>query len=299
MRITFRQLQLFLAVHQYGSTAAAAQSISLSQSATSAAINELESMLNVQLFDRIGKRLIINENGRQLIPQVRQVLDGVRTIEDHFQSNNDHIQLTIHIGASTTIGNYLLPRILGKYMLPHLYPQIEIANSASIAALVANYEIDFGLIEGPCHEADLLVEKWFDDELIIVAGLNHCLVKNNPQKKITIKQLSQAKWLLRENSSGTREAVDQLLIQHLHYLAPAGEFSNSEAIKHATVAGLGIACLSRYVVADLLQSKQLIELKTPLPKLTRNLYLIQHQKKNLSTSSKNFLDFCKNLKGPL
>jgi DNA-binding transcriptional LysR family regulator len=295
MRLTLRQLQIFLAVSQAGSTSAAAGIVSLSQSATSAALNELESVLNVKLFDRVGKRLIPNDNGRLLLPQARQMLDAGATIEQQFATADITTGIGLHIGASTTIGNYLLPAILGGFAAggSEIHPRVMIANTADIALAVANFEVDIGLIEGPCHEPDLQVEPWLQDELIIVCAGNHPMMKGKENSKVPLKALRAAGWLLREPGSGTREAVEHALVPHLHYLRPAGEFSNAEAIKHAAAAGLGIACLSRYVVNDLIAMGQLAEVRTTLPLLHRNFYLIHSRHKILSARLTNFLLFCR------
>jgi DNA-binding transcriptional LysR family regulator len=295
MRLTLRQLQIFLAVSDTGSTTAAANNIALSQSATSAALNELEAVLGVMLFDRIGKRLILNDNGRLLMPQARQMLDAGATIEQQFAKSDVSTGPGMHIGASTTIGNYLLPSILGLYSVHgvKVHPRVMIANTAEVARAVANFEVDLGLIEGPCHEPDLHIEPWLKDELIIVCASNHPLVKNKGHGKVSIKALRAAGWLLREAGSGTREAVEHALVPHLHYLSQVGEFGNAEAIKHAAAAGLGIACLSRYVVEDLIAIGKLVEVMTTLPVLTRHFYLIQSNHKILSARLNNFLLFCR------
>ena len=299
MKISLRQLQIFIAICKSGSTSAAAELISLSQSATSASLNELESLLNVQLFDRIGKKLVLNENGRQILPQAMQAMDIGQSIEDQFNFNGRHQKTTLHIGASTTIGNYLLPPLLSQYSKEaSILPKIEIANTSTISIAVANFEVDFGFIEGPCHESDLLVEKWLEDELIIVSSKHHPLALKNRKSKITTKDLSQAQWLLRESQSGTREAVEQLLKNYLENLESAGEFSNSEAIKHSAAEGLGIACLSRAVVADLIELGKLVELSTTLPPLTRNLYIIQNKYKVVSRWNQGFLDHCRAVARP-
>src|SRR5579871_3332205 len=114
LRLTLRQLQIFREVAESGSTAAAAAAISLSQSATSAALNELERLLELQLFDRVGKRLQLNDNGRALLPQALALLDGAGWIERWALDHESQIG-TLRIGASTTIGNYLLPSILAGF----------------------------------------------------------------------------------------------------------------------------------------------------------------------------------------
>ena len=296
MRLTLRQLQIFLAVAQSGSTSAAADIVALSQSATSAALNELEAMLNIKLFDRIGKRLLLNDNGRLLLPQARQMLDAATTIEQQFSPAGTAGVSSFYIGASTTIGNYLLPSILGTYAkhASEMHPRVMIANSADVAKAVANFEVDIGLIEGPCHEPHLQVEPWLEDELMIVCAADHSVLKGNASNKVTLKDLRAAGWLLREPGSGTREAVEQALIPHLHYLHSVGEFSNTEAIKHAAAAGLGIACLSQYVVTDLIKLDKLLQVRSTLPTLRRRFYIIYSQQKILSARLTHFLQFCRN-----
>ncbi|MCU6435143.1 LysR family transcriptional regulator [Undibacterium sp. Jales W-56] len=299
MRLTLRQLQIFLAVAHSGSTSAAADSVNLSQSATSAALNELEHGLESSLFDRVGKRLQLNDNGRLLLPQASQLLDAAHVIEQQFSPGFASSGAGLRIGASTTIGIYLLPAILAKTN-PHsrTYPNVTIANTADIAQAVANFELDLGLIEGPCHQEELHVERWISDELIIVCSPQHPILSGQSGEKTSLKILRNARWLLREPGSGTRETVEQALLPHLHHLNCIGEFGNSEAIKYAAAEGLGLACLSRRVVADLLSMRKLVEVNTTLPKLERNFYLIHHKHKMLSARLLGFLDLCRGISVP-
>ncbi len=296
MQITLRQLHIFTAIALSGSTAAAAQTIALSQSATSAALKELESILTVDLFDRVGKRLVLNDNGRLLLPQARQMLDAANTIEQQFNASGTP-GAGLQIGASTTIGIYLLPKLLANHAAQNkqLCPRVMIANSAATATAVAHFEVDMGIIEGPCHEPDLQVEPWLEDELVIVCAASHPILQGQAKHQVTLADLQDALWLLREPGSGTQEAVEQVLLPHLHQLRPAAEFSNSEAIKHAAAAGLGLACLSRTIVARFLSRGELVEVNTPLPKLTRRFFLLYHRKKTLSPQLKAFLNHCRQM----
>jgi len=285
LRVTLRQLQIFRVVAESGSTAAAAAAISLSQSATSAAINELERTLELQLFDRIGKRLQLNDNGRALLPQTLALLDAAGWIERWALDRESHIG-TLRIGASTTIGNYLLPAILAGFRSSlsataqqNWQVQVTIANTATVARSVAAFELDLGLIEGPCHEPELTVQAWLEDELVVVAGANDPILPRGRRGRISLAALSKATWLLREEGSGTREIINQLLIPHLHHLRPGIQFGNPEAIKRAAASGLGISCLSRSVVADLLRTGALVEARTELPPLSRHFYIVMHEQK--------------------
>jgi len=160
MRITLRQLGVFTAVADAGSTTAAADRVALSQSATSAALNELEAQLGARLFDRVGTRLVLNDTGRGLLPQARAVLDGAAGIEREFGPGG--APSSLRVGASTTIGNYLLPTLIAAWRRTHpgAHVDVAIANTGAVAAAVARMEVDVGLVEGPCHEPDVVAQAW-------------------------------------------------------------------------------------------------------------------------------------------
>jgi len=285
LRLSLRQLQVFCSVAGTGSTAAAAAAIALSQSATSAALLELERALGLTLFERIGKRLQLNDNGRALLPQARALLDGADSIERWAQDREAQIG-RLRIGASTTIGIYLLPAIVAAFRstLPpaaraSLNLQVTIANTETITRQVAAFELDLGLIEGPCHEGELVVRPWLEDELLVVAAPSDPIVTTAARGTISLAALRGATWLLRESGSGTREMINQLMTPHLQQMRAGVEFGNSEAIKRATANGIGVSCLSRYVVADFLRSGQLVAPRTRLPRLARRFHLVLHERK--------------------
>jgi DNA-binding transcriptional LysR family regulator len=293
MRLTLRQLQIFLAVAERGSTTGAAEQVALSQSAASAALNELENLLGTTLFDRIGKRLLINDQGRMLVPQAKQMLSLAQAVEMQFQGKGS-LERDLRIGASTTIGTYLLPPLIAAYREGEgkVVPRVKIANTAEVASAVAGFDVEIGFIEGPGHADGVHAEPWLKDRLVIVASPTHELARR-AGRKVTPAMLAKARWLLREAGSGTREAVEAALIPHLHTLNEGGEFGSSEAIKHACAAGLGLACLSHSVVQDLLEMGRVVEVRTTLPELSRTLYIVYSKKKLLSASLKDFRSFCR------
>ncbi len=294
MRLTLRQLQIFHAIAQHGSTSAAALRVPLSQSATSAALNELERLLGVPLFDRIGKRLLLNDSGRTLLPLALAVLDGARSIETAFGSKDARASADLRVFASTTIGNYLLPRVLSRYreFHPRARLDVSIGNTLDVVTAVREFETDLGFIEGPCHESGITVVPWLEDELVIVAASKHALVRAANRGRLTPAQLMGATWLLREPGSGTREAVEQALLPYLPNIESTLTLGSSEAIKNAAAEGLGISCLSRAVVQDFVNSKRLTVLATSLPPLLRRFSLIHHRNKVLSPSLRGFMAFC-------
>lgn len=125
---------------------------------------------------------------------------------------------------------------------------------------VADFRVDLGLIEGPCHMPELVTQPWLEDELVVFAAPDNPLAHQPP----TLEALANAPWILRERGSGTREVLDHLLLAHLPHFQLVMELGNSEAIKHAVRHGIGISCLSRRVVAEQLASGALVELPVPL-----------------------------------
>jgi DNA-binding transcriptional LysR family regulator len=276
---------VFCSVAASGTTASAAEAVALSQSATSAALLELEDALGMPLFERIGRRLQLNDDGRALLPRARALLDGADWIERWAEDRGAQIG-RLRIGASTTIGNYLLPGIVAAFRetLPAaaragLTLQVTIANTEAITRQVAAFELDLGLIEGPCHEGELAVRPWLEDELLVVAAPADPIVPRRHQPPVSLAALRRANWLLREPGSGTREIINQLLRPYLRRMRAGIEFGDSEAIKRATASGIGISCLSRYVVEDFLRSGQLVAPRTQLPRLARRFHLVLHELK--------------------
>ncbi len=299
MRLTLRQLQIFHAIAQSGSTTAAAENVALSQSATSAALNELERILGTRLFDRVGKRLILNDTGRALLPTALGVLDGAKSIETTLSSGEHALPVELHLYASTTIGNYVLPRILARFReeVPVAGVQLRIGNTLDVINAVQDFAADLGLIEGPCHAPGVHVHALWEDELLIVAAPAHPLAKIADRAPLTVEQLSQAQWLMREPGSGTREAVEHALLPHLQHMRSSMTLGSSEAIKYSAVEGLGVACLPRCIVQDLVTARRLTNLATRLPRLTRRFALIYPETKVLSASLRRFVTHCERYDG--
>ena len=283
MHITLRQLEVFAEVLKSGSTTQASVMLALSQSAVSAALTDLEGQLGVQLFDRVGKRLVVNEHGRLLYPRALALLEQTTEIEQLFRKDNG----AIRVYASSTIGNYILPAMIARYRqdFPDLPLELSVGNSQDVINAVLDFRVDIGLIEGPCHSTEIISEPWLEDELVVFAAPSSPLTKG----PVTLEQLSASPWILRERGSGTRELVDYLLLSHLPRFQMAMELGNSEAIKHAVRHGLGISCLSRRVIAEQLQAGTLSEVTVPLPRLVRTLWRVHHRQKHISNAITRFL----------
>jgi DNA-binding transcriptional LysR family regulator len=293
-RITLRQLQIFVAVAQGGGTTVGGARIALSQSATSAGLVGLEQGLGTRLFERVGRRLVLNDAGRALLPEARAMLDAAARIEAQFAAGGAAPAYTLRVGASTTIANYILPGVVARFCARHPRAEIavDVANTREVIAAVEGFEVDLGFIEGPCLSASLTALPWAMDELVIVCAPHHALAKAARKRALALTDLADARWLMREPGSGTREVVEQALAPHLKQLRSQMQLGSAEAIKRAAAEGLGITCLSRHVVRDMLARRQLVHLATPLPRLARQLSLIHRRDRQPSAGLGSFIAHC-------
>lgn len=301
LHLTLRQFEIFCAVAQSGTTVAAAEAVALSQSATSAALQQLEQSLGVQLFERVGKRLLLNDAGRALLPQALSVLEQARSIEQAFSARTANMPVRLRVAASTTIGTYALPEVLARLARTHplVRVDLQIANTQEVGDAVLAMEVDMGLIEGSSHWQGLEVEPWLRDELVIVASPQDPLTEQARSKPLGVAALRKAAWLLREAGSGTREMVEHALLPHLHQLPAAATLGSSEAIARCVEQGLGISCLSRVLVQSQLQTQALEILPTTLPRMWRHFSLVQREGKRRSPALQAFVDACKASAQPL
>lgn len=291
LRLTLRQLEVFFAVARGGTTRAAANEISRSQSAASNALGELEAVLGVHLFDRVGKKLVINENGRALLPRAASILEQSAETQALFSSPH---AAPLRLASSFTIGEYLLPGLIAgwKSAHPRSHVRVEIANTQDVFEQVLSFSADIGFVEGMHTHPELTVKRWRCDDFVVIAAANHPMAG----RKVTARQLSQASWVLREPGSGTREASDNWLIPHLPEMEVEFELGSNEAVKRVVAAGIGLGCLSRLAVRDAVAEGWLAELATTLPSMQRTLAIALHRAKKLGAAAEGFLRHC--LDGP-
>jgi DNA-binding transcriptional LysR family regulator len=293
LRLSLRQLEVFAAIAHSGSTREAAGRVARSQSAASAALAELETALGEPLFDRVGRRLVLNENGRALLPGTVALLDRAAELQALFTEEH---AAPLRVAASLTIGEYLLPSLMAQWKLAHPKSAVHLAigNTSKVIAAVAGLEADVGFIEGPQTHADLRVLRWVSDELVVVAAPAHPLAAAQAAKatRVSARQLAEASWILREHGSGTRLASDRWLIEHLGSLNIGFELGSTEAIKRLAAAGAGLACLSRHTVAEELSNGELVALHTRLPIARRRLAMVVRRDKHLGRATEDFIGHC-------
>lgn len=263
MSLTVRQLEVFAAVAKVGNVTRGARRAHLTQPAASMALRQLERALDGPLFTRVGRRLVLNDRGRWLLPRVEAVLDGLREIEDFGRGLPEAAAGDLVVGCSTTIGNYVVPPLLKAFTdaYPGVDLRLRVDNTEEVAAGVRSGALDGGLVEGEIVDPRLRVTTWMRDELVVVTAPDDPLAARDD---VGVEELAAQPWVVRELGSGTRSTVEAALSAHGVRLERARELGPTTAVKGAVAAGMGVSCLSRAAVARELRAGTLAEVHTPL-----------------------------------
>ncbi len=286
MRITLRQLEIFTEVYRAQTVTGAAKRIGLSQAATSQALAELENLLQKRLFDRHGRRVILNQTGRQLLPAAVEVLDRVRDIERAGTQED----VTISLFASLTVGNYMLPPIISRFLQARrgYHFNVQIGNTDQVLESLLHFESDAGWVEGLLDHEDMLSFPWRADELVIVARPDDPLAS----REVGPDDLAKATWILREKGSGTRAVFEHAIAGHFRPSRVPVEFGGIEAVKAAVVAGMGLGCISRFAAVPELAGGQLKQVHASWLDLKRQITVLIHREKYLDSGLRHFLRYC-------
>jgi len=292
MSITMRQLEIFKAVVESGQVTKAAQGLFITQSAVSLALNEMENQLGGPLFDRIGRRLELNDRGRYLLPLSREILDKVEDIDSLMNERDGKFAGTLKLVASSTIGNYVLPYLITafKSMHPDVHFNMLVSNTDSAEKLIMDRAVDLGFVEGEVNNEKISITKWFQDELVLIIRASQDTESERVCDVTT--DLKKYKWVMREPGSGTAQIFKSKLGKHVTDLNVVMELGHTEAIKKAVEAGAGIGCLSNLTVCRAISRGWLQQIRLEGVDMKRQLFIIQHKNKARTRLMDEFLDFC-------
>ena len=271
MKYSLRQIEIFLSIARHENISRAAKKLHMSQSAASAALQNLEQTYNVSLFNRVGKKLVLNEVGKSLRKKAVLLANHALEFEQALQGQDNIGHLKI--GASFTIGNHLAVPFLADYLAAHPEAKVDISvgNSADIAAKVLNFEVDIGMIEGEVKHRALQLIPWRDDRLVIFCSPEHSLAKKS---QLTDSDIKQARWILREPESGARQTFARAMGGLMPEIDIYLEFKHNEAIKKAVEAGMGIGCLSEIVLQNNFKAGGLVPLYLSKRDMKRTFYFV-------------------------
>jgi len=290
--MTLHHLRIFYAVAQRQSITAAAADLLLSQPAVSLQLKALEKELGLPLFQRGGARLRLTQAGEVLHRAAVSMLHAKDEAERAISELRDGTRGRLILGAGTTGGMYVLPRIVQAYKRrwPETEVLLQIGTTDQILEKLLQNVLDMGLVGGPVQDRRFLVEPICADELVLIAAPSHPIA---PLAKVALKDLGGVPFIVPETGSRTRQLVEKRLRDAGVPLAIAMQLPGTEGVKRAVEAGLGVGMVSRYSV----ESECLAGVLTRVPiegfGLTRAMNLVSRAQKYFSPAAVRFREFAR------
>lgn len=293
MSITLRQLEIFIAVAETAQVTKASKKLFVTQSAVSMALAELENQLGGSLFDRHGRSLLLNARGRYLLPLAKDITCQVSNIESIMSERNDTLEGHIDVVASTTLGNYIMPYLIGafKRVHPKVHVNLLVYNTTQAEERVKEGLSDVGYVEGILRKNnEVKARPWFQDELVILCGPTDPLAHNDYFD--IDKDFKDKKWIMREKGSGTDATFREKMKDYLDEINVVMEMGHPEAIKRAVESGAGIACLSSLSVCRETEHGWIKSLTIRGLDMKRQLHVLQRRDLEITDELAEFLSFC-------
>jgi len=295
--MNLNQLRVFTAVYREGSLTRAAQTLEISQPAVSKQLSDLEADLGAPLFDRLPRGVRVTQAGEVLQEHAQRILASERAAEAQIAELSGLGRGELSVGASTTIGSYLIPSLFGAFKRAHpaLALSLEIANTAVIQAAVLDGRLDLGLTEGFVSSDALDVEVVASDEMVVIAAPGHPLLARTD---VTARELTSQAVMMRERGSGTRDVIEAALRRRSIELEPSLSLGSTEALKNAVASGLGLAIVSRLSVQLELAVGRLSEVAVTDLQIHRSLHLLRLRHKGLNPAMAAFVELLREVPTP-
>lgn len=291
--MTIRNLEIFTKVAELGSMSAAAKVLYITQPSVSLAIAEIEKEYNVKLFDRIGNRLCLTPTGQQLSEYTSGIIHQYKEME-LFLKDESH-NTGIRVGATATVGHHIIAPIIEQLEkeLPGIKCEVTVASTGIIEERLLRSELDIGFVEGDITSHVLVVNPLIEDELCVICSKKH---RFHGRKSISLEELNNESFILREEGSGTRAKVENILREnHISY-HPQWNCYSFEAIKEAIIHNLGITVMSPRVVSRELQNHELWACNIEDASFKRTFDLVYRQNKYFTAPLTRFIEICENMK---
>lgn len=286
---TLKQLEVFISLAHKQKVIDVATEFNMSQSAISMSIKELEKTVGENLFERIGKRLTLNERGVLFLELISTHVDTLQKVYTNFSAQK--IEGNLRICASVTIASYLLPRYIDEYSRVHKNVKFSLksANTNEVIRLTKEGVYDIGFIEDKCNDEALVCKKITTDELVVVTSNKELALEHEH----FIDTLSNMQWIMREVGSGTRSVfLDAISPETINVYM---EFDHTETIKKfLKLSSNYISCLPRLSVEKELQDGSLFELNIRGYDFQRDFILIMRKDKKASMLVDDFMKFISN-----
>jgi DNA-binding transcriptional LysR family regulator len=293
MAFNFHQLHIFYTVAEKGSFSAAAQALYMTQPAVTMQVQALEDYFGSKMFLRTTKKIELTEAGRALLPYALRSIELMKETEAGMAKYTHMLQGRLHLGASLTMGEFILPQLLGPFGLqyPHVSVSMKVMNTTQILDEIVHHQLNFGIVEAPIDHPDVQTDAIMSDELMLILPVSHELAQ---QESISWNDVLAYPFILREQGSGTRRVMEEELVRNS--FDPAAlkiimELGSTGAIKSAVEANLGVTILSQSSVKHelalgLLTTKTLKDIR-----FARSFYSIYLRSTLLPLSAVAFLGF--------
>lgn len=287
--MTLEQLRLFVAVAEREHVTRAAEAMRLTQSAVSAAITSLESRYGITLFHRVGRGIVLSEEGRVFLEEARAVLARATAAERVLEELSGLKRGMLSVQASQTIASLWLPSRLVAFR--KAYPLVDVrlsaGNTQQVAKAVSGGAAEIGFVEGRVNDPDLVFTTVDQDRLVIVAAPGHPWAR---VRSIGATRLLESDWVLREPGSGTRSEFETALRARgidPERLKVAIELPSIEAVRAAVEAGIGATAMSELAVASALKAGALVRVGFKLP--NRVFHAVRHRHRYHSRAAQAFM----------
>jgi DNA-binding transcriptional LysR family regulator len=293
MALNFHQLHIFYTVAEKGSFSSAAQALHMTQPAVTMQVQSLEEYFGTKVFHRSTKRIELTEAGRALMPFAKRGMELMIEAEKEMARFTKMLEGRLHLGASLTIGEYILPRLLGPFgkEFPHISVSMKVMNTTQILEEILNHQLNFGLVEAPINHPDVHTEPVLNDELKLILPTGHPLLE---QDVIRIGDVLKYPFVLREFGSGTRSVMEEELRKigiGERSMNIVMELGSTGAVKSAVESNLGLSILSQSSVKNEVALGLLHIRDIEGIRFKRNFYSIYLSTTLLPISAVTFLTF--------
>lgn len=288
--ISLRQIRIFDSVARHRSHTRAAEKLYMTQPAVSMQMKQLEENLGIELFERQGRSLALSTSGQKLRAYSNNIIDAFESMIDYADKIKGCRTGHLTISVATT-ANHFTTRILSAFSkkFPEITISLDVTNRQSILRQLDNFEPDLVIMGEPPKGHRLLSEQFMMNPLVIIAPPNHKLLQK--KKKLTINDLNEEKFVVREKGSGTRECIERFFKKSGKDFSTTLEMTSNEAIKHAVSAGFGLGIVSLHTIELELINKHLAILEVDGFPLQRYWHLVTRQGKAISPVTEAFRSF--------
>jgi len=289
MNITLRQLKVFEAVARHSSYTRAAEELHLTQPAVSIQVKSLEESVGLALFEQFGKQIYLTTAGEEILLYSRSIAAQIDEIGDVVARLKGVSRGSLHLAVATT-ANYFITHLLAAFhrAYPDVAIHLSVTNRQGLLKQLSENRIDMVVMGEPPAERDLAGQAFMDNPLVVIAPIGHPL---GERKRIPLKTIASEPFVVREEGSGTRGAMNRFARRHQIVITPAMVMTSNEAIKQAVSAGLGLGLVSAHTLELDLFAKRLQILDVAHFPIVRHWYIVHRQGKRLSPAADAFRSF--------